>query len=350
MIKTVDQIKNKSVSFIKEFINNCSIEEKIDAHYITIEITSKQNITIKKASGKIIDRTDMILNNMWGELVTDWNFIKLINKNIFSQHIGYNISMFFFPTNKPILTEYKKNIKYLIDRITFNDENINPDNFINQLKLKDKFNIQIKHNLPKILKDDLLNSITGETKDNINYTELFNNIINKDKNLLYAINEPEGFIFKWNKSLYQLLYHERNKIIPEKTQYEYLLCDFINYCKENEYQDKIQNSYVKTVCSLFNDYIVNWEEQKLNIKHNIDINSIISPSYNDNFDIGYEYIPDIITINLCKKNELYKAIFKVLLANLKNNKDYKKCIYMNNHQVDKWNKIVKNIKIRTLVI
>lgn len=348
MIKSVEQIKNKSVSFIKEFINNCTIEEKIDAHYIIIEITSKQNITIKKSSGKIIDRTDMILNNMWGELVTDWNFIKLINKNLFSQHIGYNISMFYFPNNKPILTEYKKDLKYLIDRITFNDENINPDNFINQLKLKDKFNIQIKHNLNKILNTDILNNITGETKETINYIELFDNLINKDN--LYALDKPEGFIFKWNKSLYQLLYEDRERIIPEKTQYEYLLCDFVNYCKENEYQDKIQNSYVKTVCTLFNDYIINWEEHRNNIKNNIDINSIISPSYNNDIDIGYEYIPDIITINLCKKDELYKAIFKVLLANLKISKDYKKCIYMNNNQVDKWNKIIKNIKIRTLVI
>ena len=124
----------------------------------------------------------------------------------------------------------------------------------------------------------------------------------------------------------------------------------MHYCQNNNYSDKIQNSYVKTVCTLFNDYIINWEEQTHNIKNNIDINSIKSPSYNESNDISYEYIPDIITINLCKKDELYKSIFKVLLANLKNYKDYKKCIYMNNHQVDKWNKIIKNIKIRNMVI
>ena len=110
------------------------------------------------------------------------------------------------------------------------------------------------------------------------------------------------------------------------------------------------NSYVKTVCTLFNDYIINWEEQKHNIETNIDINSIKPPTHNNSFDIGYEYIPDIITINLCKSSELYKAIFKILLANLKKGKDNKRCIYMNKSQVEKWNIIVKNIKIRTFNI
>ena len=112
MIKDISKLKDKSLSFIKEFINNCTIEEKIDTHYVIIEITSKQNITIKKASGKIIDRVDMILNNIWGDIITDWNYIKLLNQDFFSKHVGYNISLFYFPSSKPLLTEYKPNIKY----------------------------------------------------------------------------------------------------------------------------------------------------------------------------------------------------------------------------------------------
>ena len=88
-------------------------------------------------------------------------------------------------------------------------------------------------------------------------------------NNLWAVNKPEGYIFKWDKNLYQLIYNERQKIIPEKTQLEFLLCDFINYCKTHNYQDKIQTSYVKTVCTLFNDYIINCEEQTHNIENNI---------------------------------------------------------------------------------
>lgn len=349
MIKDINQIKNKSISFIKEFINNCSIEEKIDAHYIIVEITSKQHITVKKANGKTVDRVDMILNSMWSQLVTDWNFIRLANQDLFSEHVGYTLSMFYFPNNKPLLTEYPKNIRYLIDRIIFNDEIINKESFVNKLKLKDKFCISIKHNLPKSIDKELLKSISGNNKLDINYEDLFTNLIS-DKNKVLAIDKPEGYIFKWNKNLYQMLFSHRDKIDVEKTSYEYLLCDFISYCKSNNYIEKIQQSYVRTVCTLFNDYIINWEDIHNNIKNNIDVESIQSPILGSSFDMGYEYIPDIITLNLCKTSELNKSIFKVLLANLRRGKDNNRCIYMNKHQVDDWNIIMKNIKVRTLVV
>lgn len=353
MIKDISQIKNKSLNFIRNFINNCYIEEKIDTHYVIVEITSKQHITIKKASGKIIDRVDMILNNMWGQLVTDWNYIKLANKDLFSNHVGYVLHMFYFPNNKPLNTEYKDNIRYVIDRITFNDEIINTESFINKIQLKDKFNIKVKKTLNKE-KDlnNIISDINLDNKNNIDYIELFNKLINKDANIdiILAKGNPEGYIFKWNKHLYQYIFNIKEPINIEKTQYEFLLCDFIKYCKEKNYTDKILNNYTKTVCSLFNDYIINWESNTHTIENNIDINSIQAPNQGTNFDIGYEYIPDIITLNLCKQNELYKSIFKVLLANLRRGKDNKNCIYMNKKQVDDWNHIMKNIKIRTINI
>lgn len=350
MIKDISSIKERSVGFIKEFITNCTVEEKIDAHYVIVEITSKQTITVKKSTGKTIDRVDMILNNMWSQLVTDWNFIRLANQDFFKEHVGYNISMFYFPCNKPLLTEYNTGIKYLIDRITFNGEIINVTNFVKQIRFKDKFQISIKQNINKSIDKSKIIQIDSYTKNDIDYTDLFNSLIDKDTSNIIAKDVPEGYIFKWKKYLYQLLYTDRKKVNIEKTQYEYLLCDFISFCKSNNYQEKIQQSYVRTVCALFNDYIINWEDVNNNIKNNIDIKSIQSPTLGIQFDMGYEYIPDIITLNLCKSSELNRSIFKVLLANLRRGKDNNKCIYMNKKQVDDWNIIMKNIKVRTLVI
>ena len=219
-----------------------------------------------------------------------------------------------------------------------------------ELTLKDKFHIYKKHNLTKTLNTDIFKNINGKNKKTLDYNKIFLDLINKDDKNIFAKNQPEGYIYKWNNNLYQLTFNKRSTIIPEKTQYEYLLCDFMNFCKNNGYQDKITQYYIKTVCSLFNDYIINWEEKYNNIKNNIDINSIEPPTFGTVYDIGYEYIPDIITLNLCKSNILYKNIFKVLLANLKKGKDYNKCIYMNKKQVEYWNIIMKNIKIHTIYI
>lgn len=345
MIKNIQKIRSKPVSFIKQFINNCTVEEKIDTHYVTVEITSKYNLTIKKSSGKVIDRVDMILNNMWGQLVTDWNYIRLVNKDLFEKHIGYNISMFYFPNDTPLSTKYKPNIRYLIDRITFNDVEQNINSFIDKIKMKESFNIKIKHKLHKNLDSSSLSQITGKTKESFDYEKLFLDMI--DVSDILADNQPEGYIIKNNKFLYQILFNKPVINTPGKTQYEYVLCDFINYCKHNHYQDKINQNYVKTVCALFNDYIVNWEQIYKNIENNVDVESIQPPNLGTKYDIGYEYIPDVITIKLCS-NDLYKSIFKILLANLRKGKDNKQCIYMNKQQVDSWNNIMKNIKIRTI--
>ena len=68
----------------------------------------------------------------------------------------------------------------------------------------------------------------GSTKESIDYFTIFNDMVITDN--LIAVNKPEGYIFKWNKNLYQLLYNKRETISPEKTQYEYLLCDFVIQC------------------------------------------------------------------------------------------------------------------------
>ena len=123
--------------------------------------------------------------------------------------------MLYFPSNKPLLTEYPNNIKYLIDRITYNDENINPDSFINKIRLKDKFNISIKHNLKKLLNNDnvlnLIQNINGDTKLHYDYNNLFYELIDKSDILA---KEPEGYIFKWKKNLILIFYTftVRNKI------------------------------------------------------------------------------------------------------------------------------------------
>ena len=61
MIKPIEKLAEQSSKYIKDFMLNCTIEEKIDTHYVCVEIISKNEIKIKKANGKEIDRVDLIL-------------------------------------------------------------------------------------------------------------------------------------------------------------------------------------------------------------------------------------------------------------------------------------------------
>ena len=56
------------------------------------------------------------------------------------------------------------------------------------------------------------------------------------------------------------------------------------------------------------------------------------------------YITNPKTLALCNESELYKNIFKILLANLKSIKKKKYCVYMNDKQIKQMNNIVKSIK------
>ena len=96
MIKNIDNLKKKSISFITKFLDECTVEEKIDTYYVSVEIRSKNNIVFIKSNGKVIDRCDLILNEMWQQMFNDWTHFKMVNQDWFDSHIGYKIFMFYF--------------------------------------------------------------------------------------------------------------------------------------------------------------------------------------------------------------------------------------------------------------
>lgn len=349
MINNIERILERSPKYIKEFMCGCTIEEKIDTHYITVEIISRNEIKIKKANGNEIDRVDLILNSMWNNVFLDWNYLKLSNMDWFASHIGFTIKMFYFPCNTPILTEYNPNIRYIFDRVIFNNTDLDVKEILSDIKFPDVYQVDYKcmqnkvENPEKIFNDNINDVLEHKTYIN----EMFIKLINTNSKK-YAVNNPEGYIFKYKNKIFQTVSENTRIIDSEKTSYEYLLTNFVRYCKNSDYTDKISQSYTQTVCNLFNDFIVNFEKKTHTIEHNINVDSIENPYLGAKFEIGYQYIPDQVTKTLCQESLLYKNIFKVLLANLRKGKDYKHCIFMSSKQVDEWNTIIKNIRIRTL--
>lgn len=347
MINNIETIKSYSPRYIKEFVRNCTVEEKIDAHYITVQIISGAEIQFVKANGNVIDRVDMILNSMWNKLFVDWNYLRMSNVDWFEHHKGFSIKMFFLPCSKPITTKYDDNLRYIFDRAVYNDTEIDVKEVLKDIVFPSAYKVGFKCTmLKKKLTDNALNEFLLQLmSSDSNSSECFISIIDGESTK-FAIEEPEGYIFKYKNKIFQTASSSR-QISSEKASYEFLLSDFIKYCKSTNYIAKISQSYIKSVCSLFNDYIINFEKLSNTMMKNITAESIEAPYLGARFEMGYSYIPDQITKMLCKENKLYENIFKVFLANLQKGKDVKQCIILNRKQVDDWNNIVKNIKIRT---
>lgn len=353
MIKNIEKLKEQSAKYIKDFMLNCTIEEKIDTHYVCVEIISRNEIKIKKANGKEIDRVDLILNSMWSKLFLDWNYLLLSNKEWFEKHVGYGIKMFYFPCEKPINTLYSKDIRYVFDYAYFNNEIYDARKVLDDIKFPDAYQIDYKCMLNKVSVSSIRALYQHHIKKLLdgteNFAEVFKRLI-RDDSRIYATGEPEGYIFKWNKKIFQIENEKVEVESQEKSSYEFLLSDFIKFSKMHNYVDRINQSYTKSVCNLFNNYIINGEKKTHTIENNIDVKGIESPYIGAKFDIGFEYIPDQVTKELCRESELYKNIFKVLLANLRKGKDITHCIFLRKQEVDDWNTMMKSIKIRNLYI
>ena len=352
MINDISKLKDRSATYVRDFMCGCTITEKIDAHYMSVTVLTHNTISIKKANGYEIDRVDLILNSMWHKAFLDWNYLILTNHEWFANHVGYTIRFFYLPTEKPIIVEYEQGLRYIFDMVVFNGENKPLTDTLNGLKFPADYKVGHSHTQTK-KKDAIeiyesnLPSILNGTCD---YRDLFRSLIDQSERRQFAIGEPEGYIYRYNGRLFQDSPITDRTVTQEKTSYEYLLFDFIKYCKTHEYMNMVTTSYTNTVCALFNDYIINSEKAARTLENNIDPDGIESPYLGMKFDIGYEYIPNPITKKLCKESNLYKNVFKVLLANLRKNKHVKNCIFLNAKSVDEWNSIVKSIDIRTNVI
>lgn len=348
MIKTIDELKKKKLDYVKHFIKDCTIAEKIDAYYVSVEIQSRHNIVFYKSNNRPLDRADMITNAMWNPFVTDWMDAMVNNQDWFDKHIGYRIYMFYLPITKPLHTDYKGGITYIVDRIV--DWTKTPvgnlDGEMEGLKMDDGVNIVVKHDIPK--KKDL--SKAYKLLEQWKYDEAFEEIIDYPNAQIFAKNKPEGFIFRRRKQLYQKNNNPCEQIDNStgKSQYEFMLMDFVKFWNTNEIWKNLPVDYVQMVCYVFNEYITKWE-QSVNggkMASNIDKEGLINPCMGYRHGIDYKLVPNGTTISLCQQNELYKNIFCILLINLKKEKKEQYAVLMNKKNVEDWNEIVRYIASR----
>lgn len=335
--------------FIKDFLCNCTVTEKISAFYIHVKIVSDTCIKICKANQKEIRKEDIILNKMWNLPVNDFTHIFFKNEKLM-KYTGYVFSFFFFPVNKPFNVTYKNGFRYILSFVK--------DKFGNSVDIRN-FDLSVFGNEIKqggiILHDDKrnateINKIASVYDYKDGYSFIMNDLIGKDNNNICAesFEEAEGFILKWKKNDFQILQNEKfsDHMKINRLPLEFVIHDFSQFLKNfQEWIDYTSNAdYSTNVSLLFNEYISHFNEKEYS-SYNITADDLTAPNFGYYGGTGIEFIPVKKTRELCLANPFFKNIFKILLNGLQKEKVFKlNMVIITEEDIDFWNKCVKLIK------
>ena len=342
MLHSLTDAKTHSVKFLAEFFEKATVEEKIDAFYIQIEIR-RQSLVFRK-SGHKLTGVDLILNADYSTLMMEWEMLRHVNQDWFREHIGYTLSMFFIPVPKPLTVEYPSNVRYIIDRVSRWKHNEDVKETMKGLNMLDEFCVKFKTLLSRKQNVQYMSLANRFKIGSITPDELIANLA--DTSTIFAVGRPEGFIIKMGKKhIFQTAKTESRAIdTSERTQYEYLLIDFSSFWNSiHDIYALIGNSdYVHIVCTLFNAYY-EWQQAKP-LKNSIDSSGIEPPCLGYKPETGFKNIPNIKTVQICKKSRLMENAFKVLLVNLRKYKRPENCVLMSESHIAAWNSIVKTLE------
>lgn len=333
---------NNKQTFIEKFLRQCKIEEKIDAYYVSIKIMSRSMLKFYKGNREEISREDLILNSMWSSLIKDWNMFRQANESWFSSHVGYSVNVFYLPVRKPMLTEYINGVRYIVASVTETSGTRTPVS-ASDFDMTKEFGITFQKDVVKY-RDADYKEVARKIKENPDDAAsiISDEIIDWTGSDIFADSFPEGFVLRYNsKQIYQMTFSESSarNVRAEKSQYEYLLTDFIRWWEQNsKVAGLVYGDYIKSVCDVFNFYIEN-EKETSKIKDNIETESLEAPCFGERFPMCYKYVPSEKTVELCMEDPLYENIFKILLVNLKRKKKIEHCVLMDKRSVEKWNDI-----------
>jgi hypothetical protein len=345
MLHSISDAKTHSVKFLADFFKNATIEEKIDAFYIQIEIR-RQSLVFRK-SGHKLTGVDLILNADYSTLMKEWEMLRHVNQDWFQEHIGYTISLFFLPVPKPLTVEYPSDVRYIVDRVSRWKVDEDIKDTMTNLNMLDEFCVRFKHELIKKPSSDpsfYLEFAKRFKNGHVSDDELIATLV--ETSTVFAVDKPEGFIIKMGKKhIFQTASPEHHTVdMSERTQYEYLLIDFSSFWNSiDDIYGLIGNSdYVHIVCTLFNAYY-EWQLTKP-LKDSIDASGIEPPCLGYKPETGFKNIPNMKTVQICKRSRLMENAFKVLLVNLRKYKRPEHCVLMTENHIAAWNSIVKTLQ------
>lgn len=358
MLRGLDDFILKPTQYKTKFLTNCIIEEKVSAFYFHVKILSKTVIKIYKSDYKEISQEDLIMNKMWKDPYIEIPQILFNNPEVLDQMIGWTLSFFYFPVEKPLLVEYdlSEGWKYMLAFAV--DERKKP---IDISDIDMSLISTLFRSKPYILKD---NKRTEEEKHAIKdavktndvgvLIDLIEDLIDKsDKNsnmLANSLQEAEGLVLRWKGDIYQVVYNAPNeKVKDNRLSFEFFIHMFCQWLKSTDYTECLSHSYIKSVCNLFYCFKKGWLDDNgkdlLLSYYNINPEDLEAPTFGYYSGTYFELIPHKLVREWCMKDKMYDNMFKILLNALKKTRNpSKSSMLVTEEDTKEWNLCVGNIK------
>ena len=343
MINTIQSaLEKKGQKFIDNFFNSkLIISEKLDLFRI-IFIKKNGQLYFFKKDNSIIDRIELILNDIWLKPI---NFI-LNKKELIPENLYFGIS-FFNPSNYKIIP-YENLNKLIITDISIRENN----KIIKKFSYDEILPISYKLDMlpPPIIFDGYLNS--EQKKILLDYINndtklILSDIINNFFKPFSKFPLVKGLILETNKNLLQIESHEFNLLSQSyerefnvnRVFYDILIIELINFLKNFNWDIKfVDNTYDKKYISLINKIFLEFVES-FNIGE-ID-KQYLNPKYlNDN--ITQNLINNKKVVDKFKENDSYPYVYKIILNSLR--KEKKPFAMLTENNIEEFNFFVKKIK------
>lgn len=340
MIKDI-QLVNDSYNFDKDV----QLFEKLNMFYFKV-LVGQNSCTLLSHKHKIISLTDRIINSMWDDIA---NFVDTnidIRRNIITSLYDQVIIGFFYcPCEKPLNISYSNflnsgivNNTIIINNVKSYGKDIDVTEFCKNVNL---LNIRGIGGGPKMFfKDEFIKYINLYAHKLINKSELID--IAREFTCSYSgndISDIEGIIIKDNKNIYQIIFNDTNDTrVYDRSIFDNMLNDFIDIWQhikiDNYYGASINERYLNIINDIFLQYI----EKSEYIKKINDASALTPPGNHYIADLSYNLINNKSIETICKLNDVYKNVYRILFKGLNKHKKPNTDI-----DTDKWNKIVDNI-------
>lgn len=342
MIKDIEQA-SKSFSFS----NNLILTEKMNMFYFKVIVTPTC-CNIISHNHKMITNVERTINDVWE------NAIKFVNKEIDSKreiitkkYGNVVIGFFYCPVQKPLSIEYEKffntnieNNKFIISNIKsiVTKEFIDISKFCVDIKL---LNVRGIGGGPIILyPNEFIDVINSYIQKEITVSEVIN-FMNKNMKTFSgnSFKEIEGIVLNEKGKKYQLLINDViDKKEYDRTEYEDIIKDFIITVKNDIFNLIKEKDYTSIINELFLFYIKN---SSLLLKKEFHSIKLIPPGQVYIGDLNYNLINNDTIKTICRVNEVYKNIYRIIYKGLKQHKKYNSHLtILKEEDILNWNKIV----------